>query len=254
MHTYRYGSSAGQEGDLYLPSTPRPSVVALLHGGFWRMPYGRDEMAPAANDPVGQGYAVWNIEYRRCGAPGGGWPGTLQDVAAAMDHLAVLAAGTAELDLDHLIVAGHSAGGQLALWVAGRVRSDASLFPPAQVQIRAAAGLAPLPDLQAAYTLGSGRSAVAEFVGGSPDQFPERYRASSPMEMLPLNVPQLILHGVEDEEVPVAFSRSYVRTARAVGDAVEFFEPAGISHMDVIDPHSAAYAAFRQWMNGICAG
>jgi acetyl esterase/lipase len=253
MQTYRYGDSAGQEGDLHLPGTPCPPVVALLHGGFWRIPYGREEMEAAARDLAGRGFAVWNIEYRRCGAPGGGWPGTLQDVAAAIDHLAVLAAGGVELDLDHVIAAGHSAGGHLALWAAGRARSDARVFRPPQVPVRAAAGLAPVSDLAAAHALGLGRSAVAEFLGGSPVQVPERYRACSPIEMLPLNLPHLIVHGAEDEAVPVMLSRAYANAARAAGDAVDLAELGDVNHMDVINPHSVAYAVFCQWLSKICS-
>ena len=109
MRTFQYGTDASQVGDLYLPSPPRPAVVCLLHGGFWRMPYSREEMTPIAEDLVRRGFAVWNLEYRRVGAPGGGWPGTFEDVVAGIDHLATLAAEGADLDLDRIQVAGHSA-------------------------------------------------------------------------------------------------------------------------------------------------
>ena len=86
----RYGPSPDQEGDLHLPDAPRPPVVCLLHGGFWRMPWGRDQMTPLADDLASRGVAVWNLEYRRLGAPGAGWPGTLEDVASGMEHLSRL--------------------------------------------------------------------------------------------------------------------------------------------------------------------
>src|SRR5688572_18692450 len=117
-HTFNYGRDDQQAGDLSLPGAARPPVVCLLHGGFWRMPHGRAELAPIARDLCTRGFAVWNLEYRRVGAPGGGWPGTLQDVGAGIDHLATLAADGIGLDLDRVAVVGHSAGGQLALWSA----------------------------------------------------------------------------------------------------------------------------------------
>ena len=130
FRTIAYGPSPDHVGDLYLPrraphrdghrnAGPAP-VIALLHGGFWRMPYSRDHIAPIAVDLADRGFAVWNLEYRRVGAAGGGWPGTLQDVGAGIDHLATLAQDGAPVDLDRVTVVGHSAGGHLALWSAHR--------------------------------------------------------------------------------------------------------------------------------------
>ena len=115
-----YGEQPQQFADLYLPADEAtPPVVVLIHGGFWRAQYGLDLMVPLAEDLADAGYAVWNIEYRRVGQPGGGWPGTLDDVAAAVDELTAVTA-THPLDLDRVAIVGHSAGGHLALWAAGR--------------------------------------------------------------------------------------------------------------------------------------
>jgi acetyl esterase/lipase len=217
-------------------------VVALLHGGFWRAGRTLELLRPLAADLAGRGFAAWNLEYRRVGQPGGGWPGTCVDVAAGLDHLAGLA-GRVPLDLDRLVVAGHSAGGHLALWAAAR----AGLPPGAPgaeplVTPGLAVSLAGVCDLHAGAADGIGEGAVAEFLGATPDQDPERYRLVSPRARLPLGVRQLLVHGDADTRVPVAQSRAYAAAAAAAGDPVELVELAGVDHMAVIDPASPAWA------------
>jgi acetyl esterase/lipase len=221
-------------------------VACLLHGGFWRMPWGRDQMSPVAEDLASRGLAVWNLEYRRLGAPGGGWPGTLEDAAAGIDHLVELAADGIDLDLDRVVVIGHSAGGHLALWCGARRRPRGA--PPPRVRIAAAVGLAPIADLARAYDLGVGGAVVAELLGGPPAEVPDRCRAASPIELLPLGIPHLVLHGTADDAVPIELSRRYARAAAAAGDPVELVELAGSGHMEFLDPGSVAHAALRRWL------
>ncbi len=242
LNTARYGSSASQEGDLYVPNVRRPPVVCLLHGGFWRMPHGRDQLAAVAMDLAGRGCAVWNLGYRRLGEAGGGWPGTLEDAAAGLDHLAVLSQEGAELDLERLAVAGHSAGGQLALWLGARATG---------VRSRAVAGLAAASDLRDLWERGTGNQAAGAFLGGSPWQHPERYAAASPRERLPLGVPQLILHGEQDEDLPIVIARNYAEAAKEAGDAIEFTPLAGMGHMDPVDPRSEAHAVLCRWLERV---
>jgi len=246
MRTIRYGPSVEEEADLHMPATPHPPVVCLLHGGFWRMPHGRDQMDAVADDLVSRGLAVWNLEYRRLGAPQAGWPTTRDDVAAGIDHLARLSAEGIDLDLDRVTVVGHSAGGHLALWVAGRNRARNSRAP--RVVVRSAVGLAPIADLAYAHDAKVGGDVVAELLGGPPNRYPARLRAASPMEMLPLRVRQLILHGTADDVVPLQLSRRYARAAEAAGDEVELVELPGIGHMEFLDPGSAAHAILRRWL------
>ncbi len=247
MRTYSYGSLVNQEGDLYLPHVSRPPVLCLLHGGFWRMPYGRDELTTIAKDLVARGYAVWNIEYRRLGTPGGGCPGTLHDVASAIDHLVKLVTDGIELDLNRVIVIGHSAGGHLALWVSAKSR-PVNISSGIRVQPMAVVGLAAITDLARTFELNAGRGAVEEFLGGSPNQYPDRYAASSPIELLPLGVRQLIIHGVKDEALPIDLSRNYVNAAQASGDCVEFVELPDAGHMDFLDPDSKAHLTLCKWL------
>lgn len=247
MPAIRYGPLTDQEADLYLPDGARPPVVCLLHGGFWRMPHGRDQMISLAHDLSAHGFAVWNLEYRRLGAPQGGWPATLDDVARGLDHLGRLAADGVDLDLGRVMVVGHSAGGHLALWVAGRHRARGP--EPAGPRIVAAAGLAPIADLVRGHETRLGGDVVSELLGGSPSRCPERYRAASPAAMLPLGVRQLILHGTADDVVPIELSRGYAQAAAAAGDVIDLVELPGAGHLDFLDPSSEAHATLRRWLS-----
>lgn len=214
------------------------------------MPYGRDQMIAIAEDLVRRGFAVWNLEYRRLGAPTGGWPGTFDDVIAGMDRLARFSAEGIDLDLDRVVVSGHSAGGHLALWTAARRRRE----KPGGIRIRAVVGQAPLADLVRAHELGVGGTAVRELLGGTPAEHPERFRSASPQALLPLGVPQLVIHGTSDDIVPVEISRRYAQAARAAGDEVELVELPDAGHMDFLDPASSAHRALCGWLARIPGG
>lgn len=240
--TFRYGAFPGQEADLYLPARPTPPVVCLLHGGFWRMPYARDQLSAVAEDLQHRGYAVWNLEYRRIGQEGAGWPGTLLDVVAGIDYLANLQDGS--LDLERVVLCGHSAGGQLALWAARQRRSTER---PA-VGVHAVVGQAPIPDLVQAHALGVGDGAVAELLGGTPESTPDRFADASPHALLPLGVRQLIIHGEKDDVIPLGTVRGYVQAAQQAGDSVELREVGGQGHMEFVDPTSEAHQILCDWL------
>lgn len=245
--TLSYGPFPSQVGDLHLPGPAPAPVVCLFHGGFWRHPYGRDQLDAVAKDLAGRGFAVWNVGYRRVGEPGGGWPGTLEDAFAAVDALASLPQGAGALDLARVALVGHSAGGHLALL--GGLRHRPPGFTPASaVRPKAIAALAPVADLHEAHRLDSGRGAVAELLGGSPGQVPERYAAASPLARLPLGAPQLLLHGDLDTALPVALSRAYAEAARAAGDALTFHALAGHGHMEFLDPAGVAHGILCAWL------
>jgi acetyl esterase/lipase len=244
--SHRYGPHTSQRADLYLPSGPGPHpVMVLIHGGSWSKRYGKIVMRGLAGDLVRRGWAVWNIEYRRLEA-GGGWPTTFEDVAAAVDLLALLE--DPRLDLERVTILGHSAGGHLALWAAGRPNLAAGA-PGAfdgrpLVQPRRVISMAGVADLGFAYRLWHG-GAVRALMGGSPEEVPERYAAGDPIRLLPLSIPALIVHGVLDETVSIKLSRSYVDATRAAGGEIELVEiqgPAGRHRMH-IDPRGDAWAA-----------
>ncbi len=238
--TLTYGAEPDQLGDLRIPdgSGPHP-VVALLHGGFWRHQWTRDLLDGLAVDLAGRGVATWNAEYRRVGR-GGGLPHTLLDAARAVGFLATLLPDR-PLDAARVAVVGHSAGSQLAMWTASHARSQ-TLEPGSTPGIvpAAVASLAGVLDLVEADASGLGEGAVAALVGEAEDRTASM-RAISPLQLLPLGIPQLVVHGAEDGRVPVSQSRRYVEAARAAGEAVEYLEIPDTDHFALIDPASPAW-------------
>jgi acetyl esterase/lipase len=237
-----YGLHADQFADLYLPAGdgPHPALV-LLHGGCWRAEYGLSPLGRLCDALRGMGIAVWNMEYRRLGG-GGGWPTTFADVAAGADALAGVAAEHA-IDLGRVLVAGHSAGGHLALWLAARRRLPAGspLFRPEPLALAGVVGIAGLADLAAGVARGLCGGACAEIVGGLPRERPERYAQGSPAALLPLGVPQRHIVGADDAIVPPDYLRDYVERAVAAGDDATLQVIAGAGHFEPADPSSAAW-------------
>ena len=235
-----YGDDELQFGALDAPAGEGPfPVVVFIHGGFWRNSFGLDLAEPQAADALALGYATWNIEYRRVGDPGGGHPGTLTDVAAAIDHLAVLAEEH-PLDLARVAVVGHSAGGHLALWAGQRTRLPAGA-PGADPVVTPAlvVGQAPVADLARNLDLGGG--AVVSFMGATPDDDASAYDIADPARLLPVATPQLIVQGADDAIVPAGRAEAYVELADSA--QVELVVFAGADHFDVIDPDHESWAA-----------
>jgi acetyl esterase/lipase len=250
---HRYGPHPSQVADLYLPGGAGPHApVVLVHGGSWQKRYGKRVTGALASDLRRRGFAVWNIEYRRLG-DGGGWPETFADVAAAIDHLVTL---DAPLDTSRASVIGHSAGGHLALWAASRSRLEGAA-PGAQPKLRFshAVALAGVCDLETAYRVWRGGSARA-LMGGSPQQYPERYAIADPIALLPLEARALLVHGVADTTVTIELSRSYARAAAATGTAVKLVELEGAAghHRAHIDPRSAAWRTAAGWLEDAHGG
>jgi acetyl esterase/lipase len=199
------------------------------------------------SDPA-QGWAVWNVDYRGVGA-GGGWPATLQDVAAAVDLLADVGPD-AGVSLDRVAVVGHSAGGHLALWTAARHRLPGGV-PGARPRIRPSAVVAQaaVTDLAAAARGRIGDDAVRGLLGAGPDDDPELYALTSPVELLPLGVPLLLVTGDADDRVPPEQSASAARAARAAGDEVTLAVVPGEGHSEHLDPSSGVWSVAAAWLD-----
>jgi acetyl esterase/lipase len=240
-----YGPDPSQYAELHRPGRAAPGgpLVVVLHGGFWRSEYGAELGAPLAADLARAGVTAWNVEYRRVGG-GGGWPATFDDVAAAVDAVPRLVPG---VDPARVVVLGHSAGGQLAGWLAARHRlpADAPGGPP-RVRPRGVVSQAGVLDLVAADALGMGGGATAALLGGPAAQLPERYRLASPAAQLPLGVPVVCVHGDADTNVPISQSRDFVRDSRAAGDPAELVEVPGADHFALIDPTADAWRRCRE--------
>lgn len=234
-----YGPGALQYGDLYPgEASRRRTMVVVLHGGFWRPHRTLEMTAPIAQDLARRGWSAWNVEYRRVGQ--GNWPATLEDSAAALDHVAALA-GELSLDLRRVLVLGHSAGGQLAVWSAGR-SGEASRRgrPEPAIRVDGVVSLAGVLDLDRAARTHVGDDAVAGFTGGGPDELPDRYREADPTARLPTGVKVRCVHSRTDERVPFEQSLRYVDAARRVGDDAQLVEVSG-SHTDAIDVGKPAW-------------
>ncbi len=235
-----YGSDPFQFGELRLPEGPGPFPVAIvIHGGFWRAAYNLDHISHLCVALNKAGIATWSLEYRRIGNPGGGWRGTFDDVAAGAGHLKRIAPQY-ELDLRRVVAVGHSAGGHLALWLAGR--KD----PGSPLPLKGVVSLAGVADLRRGFELKLSNTVVGEFMGGSPDAVPDRYAYGSPAELLPLKVSQRLIHGTLDTNVPFEISKDYIAKAKAKGDNAELIALAGARHFELIDPRTKEFETVRK--------
>lgn len=237
-----YGDDPLQFGDLRLPQGdgPFPLVIAI-HGGYWRNQYDLVHLGHLCAALTAEGVATFNLEYRRVGDYGGAWPGTFQDIAAGA-HWIVEHAADFNLDPARVVVIGHSAGGHLASWL-GSLASvpEASPIAADPVALRGVVSLAGLLDLQEAWEQHLSNDAVVELLGGTPQEVPERYAAASPLSLLPVTTPHVLLHGDADFIVPLAIAQQYQDQATATGSPSELYVLPGIDHFDVIDPKSPAW-------------
>ena len=241
----RYGPHPVQYGDLYLPAGEPRATVVVVHGGFWLSQYALDLGAATSADLADRGYAAWNVEYRRLGN-GGGWPTTMTDVAAAVDHVAELPG----VDPRRVVTLGHSAGGHLAVWAATRDRGPRVPGVPASsgVEVVGAVAQSGVLDLRTAAAQHLGGDVVLQLLGGPPDAVPTRYAAADPTERAALAVDAGVkvrcVVGEDDTTVPAAQSEAYLAAARAAGAGADLAGLARVpgDHFALIDPSTPAWS------------
>ena len=269
-HRIHYGPDASQFGDLWIPELkgspefkglpkpngvpePRPHalapVVVFFHGGWWQSAYDLGYAGYLCAALRHEGIACWSVEYRRVGATGGGWPTTFQDAAAGFDFVGTLAKLYA-LDRSRVVVMGHSAGGHLAFWMAGRhhIEPHSEVYlPRPQVALRGAIALAGVVDLRLTidlagyFTFAHDKAEVYAFMGGTPQQVPQRYQAGNPGDLLPFQVEQVLLQGDQDEQIPPQLPTRWAELSRSRGSGAEVRMLAGVDHFDLVDPESKAW-------------
>jgi acetyl esterase/lipase len=247
-----YGAGAFQFGDLWLPNdqklAPRP-VVVFFHGGWWKSVYDLGYAGYLGAALAREGIACWSVEYRRVGSSGGGWPNTFQDAAAGFDFIRDIA-GEHRLDLSRMLVMGHSAGGHLAFWIAGRqhIENRSELFsakpkafPKAVIALAGAVDLRLIIELAGTGEFAQIKDNVFQLMGGDPTRFPERYRAGNPGELLPFSADQILIQGTADDQIPPDLPSRWADISRKIGSKAAVRILPGADHFDVVDPESVAW-------------
>jgi acetyl esterase/lipase len=225
-----YGSDPNQFAELRVPKAGGPfPVVMNIHGGYWRAKYDLKHAGHLCAALTAKGLATWNVEYRRVGNAGGGWPGTFEDVRNGYRFVSQIAKRY-NLDASKIAVAGHSAGGQLGLCLAAHEPSAHRVI-----------SLAGVVDLQQAWELHLSDNAVVGFMGGEPATVPEHYREADPMQLKISTATQWLIHGATDDTVPPFLSRNYSEQKKRRGENVHYLEVSTAGHFDLIDPRSTAW-------------
>jgi acetyl esterase/lipase len=259
-HRIPYGTEPSQFGDLWLPQripdSPNRSLLPLVvffHGGWWQSEYGLGYAGHLCAALKKEGIACWSVEYRRVGETNGGYPATFQDAAAGFDFAATLAK-TYQLDLSRVITMGHSAGGHLAFWVAGRqhIEPHSELYEPRpQVPLHGAIALAGAVDLRLTidlsgyFTFAHDKHEVYALMGGSPQDRPDRYKMGNPGDLLPFHIPQVLIQGTADDQIPPWLPSRWAEISRQTRDTVTISIIPSADHFDVVDPESRAWATVR---------
>jgi len=236
-HVIAYGDDPLQFGELRLPQGDGPfPIVVLIHGGCWYSEYDIAHSRKLADAFPREGIAVWSLEYRRIGDHGGGWPGTFDDIDAGFSYLSDLT-GRFPLDPDRVILAGHSAGGHLALWMTQRIEEQQ---PAGAINPLGVLGLAPAADLEFLHENGTCGNAATKLMGGSPEEFPERYEQGSVANRIPQSTPQIVVVGKYDEMWRPVGVR-YATSAAEQGAPIKVIDAPESGHFEMIDPDSSTW-------------
>ena len=244
-----YGESAQQFAQLRSPPNRGPfPLLFVIHGGFWQNRYDLSHISHLCAALTNSGIVTCSLEYRRIGDRGGGWPGTFLDASLAVDRILEKVSTDSRIDLTRIGVIGHSAGGHLALWLACRnnVPGSSPVHYDGKNRVLHAISLAGVSDLREAWREKLGSGAVSLLIGGSSDEFPDRYDAGSPIELLPSGADPILIHGADDDIVPVSQSERFAEKANRLGDHHTLVKLDGVGHFELIDPESEAWASVEK--------
>ncbi len=242
----QYSQNPQHFAELRLPDGQGPfPFLFVIHGGFWQSTYDLSHIGHLCAALTRKGIITCNLEYRRLGNPGGGWPGTFQDMSLATDHILETISSDPRVDAARTAVLGHSAGGHLALWLVSRHRipKASPLHSAQKYRLCSAVSLAGVCDLRRAFQQRLGNGVAAKLIGGTPNQYPDRYDAGSPIELLPTGTRQVLIHGTIDNVVPVSQSENFVERAEQLGEHPALVKLDGVGHFELIDPESDAWSA-----------
>ena len=240
----QYGRDSNMFAELQFPLGEGPfPLLFVIHGGFWLAAYDLQHISPLCAEIASCGIVTCSLEYRRVGQEGGGWPGTFLDIANGTEYFRKVLIRDRRVDVGRAAVMGHSAGGHLALWLGGshRLPKSSALHVDHKPWLTGVISLAGVADLCNAWDLRLGSGAIDRLVGGSPDQYPERYSEASPIELLPMEIKQVLIHGRDDEIVPIIQSERFFQSARAAGDKASLVPLDGVGHFELIDAESEAW-------------
>ena len=242
----KYGESPRHIAELRTPQGDGPfPLLFVIHGGFWQNMYDLSHISHLCAALTRKGIVTCSLEYRRVGDAGGGWPGTFLDLVQATDKVTEKMRSDESVDINRTAVVGHSAGGHLALWLTSshRVPKESVLHNRSMHHLTKAVSLAGVCDLREAWKQRLGNGAVAKLMGGSPKEYSDRYKAASPIELLPTRTKQVLVHGTEDNIVPISQSESFAERAEQLGDDPNLLKLDGIGHFELIDPESVAWSS-----------
>jgi len=239
-----YGNDPNQFAELRFPNLKGSfPLLFVVHGGFWQSEYDLSHIGHLCAAFTSKGIITCSIEYRRIGNPGGGWPGTFQDIGLATRSIFRDLSNDSRFDQARTAIIGHSAGGHLALWLVGshRISKGSPLHNEQKQEIRRAISLGGVSDLRSAWKKKLGHGTVTRLMSGTPEEHPDRYDAGSPIELLPTGARHALVHGTDDDTVPLSQSEAFVEKAEKLGDQSTLVKLDGISHYELIDPESKAW-------------
>jgi dipeptidyl aminopeptidase/acylaminoacyl peptidase len=245
----RYGNHPQQFAELRLPDGQGPfPLLFVIHGGFWQNKYDLSHISHFCAALTRKDIVTCSLEYRRLGDSGGGWPGTFHDVSLGTDRIMEKLSSDTTIDPSRTGAVGHSAGGHLALWLVSRhnIAKASPLYSDGKNRLSRAVSLAGVNDLREAWKERLGNGATTRLIGGTPDKYPDRYNAGSPIELLPSGARVFLVHGSSDTIVPIEQSEKFFDKAVALGDNVKLVRLEEVGHFELIDPLSAAWARVEQ--------